>query len=82
MQVKGHEYESQHLDRSFIGYAIKEGHSGHRKDSLAAEEAMLVGSAVGVQGIISWDGRQVGDGRVGPATSFLAELLLDDMRSI
>ena len=49
---------------------------------LGAEEAMLVGSAVGVQGIISWDGRQVGDGRVGPATCILAELLLDDMKSL
>jgi 4-amino-4-deoxychorismate lyase len=49
---------------------------------LGADEAMLVGSAVGVQGIISWDGRQVGDGRVGPATCILAELLLDDMKSL
>lgn len=46
---------------------------------LAARECMLVGSAANVQGITSWNGEIVGDGRVGPATKLLARLLLSDM---
>jgi 4-amino-4-deoxychorismate lyase len=46
---------------------------------LAARECMLVGSAANVQGITSWNGNVVGDGRVGPATKLLARLLLSDM---
>lgn len=46
---------------------------------LAARECMLVGSAVNVRGITSWNGTVVGDGRVGPATKLLARLLSRDM---
>jgi 4-amino-4-deoxychorismate lyase len=46
---------------------------------LAARECMLVGSAMNVRGITSWNGTVVGDGRVGPATKLLARLLSRDM---
>jgi hypothetical protein len=50
--------------------------------ALGADEAVLNGSEVGVQGIISWDGRQMDDRRVEHAACLFAELLLDDMKSL
>lgn len=47
---------------------------------LGAEEAMLIGSAVNIQGITKWDSKVIGDGSVGPATRLLAKLLVEDMR--
>ena len=47
---------------------------------LGAQEAMLIGSAVNIQGIIKWDSKVIGDGSVGPATRLLAKLLIEDMR--
>lgn len=47
---------------------------------LGAKEAMLIGSAVNIQGITKWDSKTIGDGSVGPATRLLAKLLVNDMR--
>lgn len=46
---------------------------------IGAEEAMLVGSACDIKPIVQWDGKVIGDGRVGAATKLLAELLAQDM---
>ena len=46
-----------------------------------AREMALIGSSVKVAPIVSWDHRPIGDGRPGPVTRALRELLEEDMRS-
>jgi 4-amino-4-deoxychorismate lyase len=50
-------------------------------DALAAKEMLLIGSSVKVAGIVQWDAHQIGDGKPGPISRALLELLEEDMRS-
>ena len=47
----------------------------------SAREMMLLGSSVKVAPVVAWDGVPVGDGRPGPVSKALLELLDADMRS-
>jgi len=46
-----------------------------------AREMLLLGSSVKVAPVVQWDGRPVGDGRPGPASRALLQLLEEDMRT-
>jgi 4-amino-4-deoxychorismate lyase len=50
-------------------------------EARAAREMMLIGSSVKVAPVVEWDGKSIGDGRPGPVTRALLELLDEDMRS-
>jgi len=50
-------------------------------EARAAREMGLIGSSVKVAPIVAWDGRPIGDGKPGPITAALRELLEEDMRS-
>lgn len=50
-------------------------------DARAAREMMLIGSSIKVAPIVEWDKRPIHDGKPGPVTRALLELLEDDMRS-
>jgi 4-amino-4-deoxychorismate lyase len=50
-------------------------------DALAAKEMLLIGSSVKVAGIVQWDSETIGDGKPGPISRALLELLEEDMRS-
>jgi 4-amino-4-deoxychorismate lyase len=50
-------------------------------DARAAREMVLVGSSVRVAPVIEWDGRPIGDGRPGPVSRALLELIEQDMRT-
>ena len=50
-------------------------------DALSAKEMLLIGSSVKVAGIVQWDDHKIGDGKPGPISRALLELLLEDMRS-
>jgi 4-amino-4-deoxychorismate lyase len=50
-------------------------------DALAAKEMLLIGSSVKVAGIVQWDDARIGDGKPGPISRALLELLEEDMRS-
>lgn len=50
-------------------------------EARAAREMMLIGSSVKVAPIVEWDGKAIGDGKPGPVTKALRELLEEDMRS-
>lgn len=50
-------------------------------EARAAREMALIGSSVKVAPIVAWDGRPIGDGKPGPITAALRELLEEDMRS-
>jgi 4-amino-4-deoxychorismate lyase len=50
-------------------------------DALAAKEMLLIGSSVKVAGIVQWDDHKIGDGKPGPISKALLELLEEDMRS-
>lgn len=50
-------------------------------DALAAKEMLLIGSSVKVAGIVQWDDHKIGDGKPGPISRALLELLEEDMRS-
>jgi 4-amino-4-deoxychorismate lyase len=50
-------------------------------DALAAKEMLLIGSSVKVAGIVQWDAHQIGNGKPGPVSRALLELLEEDMRS-
>ena len=50
-------------------------------EARAAREMMLIGSSVMVAPVVEWDGKSIGDGRPGPVTRALRELLDEDMRS-
>ena len=46
-----------------------------------AREMMLLGSSIKVAPVVEWDGRPIGDGRPGPVSRALLQLLEDDMRT-
>jgi 4-amino-4-deoxychorismate lyase len=50
-------------------------------DALAAKEMLLIGSSVKVAAIVQWDDHKIGDGKPGPISRALMELLEEDMRS-
>ena len=50
-------------------------------EARAAREMMLIGSSIKVAPIVEWDLKPVGDGKPGPVTRALRELLDADMRS-
>ena len=50
-------------------------------EARAAREMLLIGSSVKVAPIVEWDGKPIGDGKPGPVTHALRELLQEDMRA-
>jgi 4-amino-4-deoxychorismate lyase len=50
-------------------------------EALAAKEMLLIGSSVKVAGIVQWDDHTIGDGKPGPISRSLLQLLEDDMRT-
>jgi 4-amino-4-deoxychorismate lyase len=50
-------------------------------DARASREMLLLGSSVKVAPVVSWDNRPIGNGRPGPVSRALLELLEEDMRS-
>lgn len=50
-------------------------------DALASKEMLLIGSSVRVTGIVQWDQHTIGDGKPGPLSRALLQLLEEDMRS-
>ncbi|GFQ01983.1 d-amino-acid transaminase chloroplastic [Phtheirospermum japonicum] len=46
-----------------------------------ADEMMLLGSGVLVRSVVQWDDQIIGDGKEGPVTQSLLNLLLEDMKS-
>jgi 4-amino-4-deoxychorismate lyase len=50
-------------------------------DARRAREMFLLGSSVKVAPVVAWDGQPIGDGRPGPVSKALLELLEEDMRT-
>ena len=50
-------------------------------EARAAREMLLIGSSIKVAPIVEWDRKPIGDGKPGPVTRALRELLEEDMRS-
>ncbi|MGH7345628.1 MAG: aminotransferase class IV [Candidatus Rokuibacteriota bacterium] len=50
-------------------------------EARAAREMLLIGSSVKVAPIVEWDGKPIGDGKPGPLSRALRDLLQDDMRA-
>jgi 4-amino-4-deoxychorismate lyase len=50
-------------------------------EARASREMMLLGSSVKVASIVQWDDRVIGDGKPGPVSKALLNLLDEDMRS-
>jgi 4-amino-4-deoxychorismate lyase len=50
-------------------------------DARAAREMMLLGSSVKVAPVVEWDGQPIADGKPGPVSRALLELLDEDMRT-
>ena len=50
-------------------------------EALASREMLLLGSSVKVVAIVQWDDRVIGDGKPGPVSKALRQLLDDDMRA-
>ena len=50
-------------------------------DARGAREMLLLGSSVKVAPVVEWDGRGIGDGRPGPVSRALLQLLDNDMRT-
>ncbi len=50
-------------------------------EARGAREMLLIGSSVKVAPIVEWDGKPIGDGKPGPLSRALRELLQEDMRS-
>lgn len=46
-----------------------------------ADEMMLIGSGVLVRSVVQWDEQVIGDGKEGPVTQALLNLILEDMKS-
>lgn len=46
-----------------------------------ADEMMLIGSGVFVRAVVQWDDQVIGDGKEGPVTQSLLNLILEDMKS-
>ncbi|XP_049380676.1 D-amino-acid transaminase, chloroplastic [Solanum stenotomum] len=51
------------------------------QDAKRADEMMLIGSGVLVRSVVQWDEEVIGNGREGPVTQALLNLLLEDMKS-
>ncbi|XP_017428092.1 D-amino-acid transaminase, chloroplastic isoform X2 [Vigna angularis] len=51
------------------------------EEGKAAEEMMLLGSGVLVCPVVQWDEHVIGDGKEGPVTQALFNLIVDDMKS-
>jgi 4-amino-4-deoxychorismate lyase len=47
----------------------------------AAREMVLLGSSIKVAPIVQWDGKPIGDGKPGPVSKALLQLLEEDMRT-
>ena len=52
-----------------------------KDDALAAKEMLLIGSSVKVAGIVQWDEHKIGDGKPGPISRALLDLLEEDMKT-
>jgi 4-amino-4-deoxychorismate lyase len=50
-------------------------------EALAAKEMLLIGSSVKVAGIVQWDAHAIGDGKPGPISRSLLQVLEEDMRT-
>jgi branched-subunit amino acid aminotransferase/4-amino-4-deoxychorismate lyase len=50
-------------------------------EALAAKEMLIIGSSVRVTGVTRWDEHTIGDGKPGPISRALLQLLEEDMRS-
>lgn len=50
-------------------------------DARRAREMVLLGSSVKVAPVVEWDGQPIGDGRPGPVSAALLQLLDEDMRT-
>jgi 4-amino-4-deoxychorismate lyase len=50
-------------------------------EARAAREMMLIGSSIEVAPIVEWDRKPIGDGKPGPVSKALRDLLKEDMRS-
>jgi 4-amino-4-deoxychorismate lyase len=50
-------------------------------DGHAAREMLLIGSSVKVAPVVAWDDQPIGNGKPGPVSRALLELLEEDMRS-
>ena len=50
-------------------------------EALASKEMLLIGSSVRVTGIVQWDQHTIGDGKPGPISRALLQLLEEDMRT-
>jgi 4-amino-4-deoxychorismate lyase len=50
-------------------------------DTRASREMLLLGSSVKVAPVVAWDNQPIGNGRPGPVSRALLDLLEDDMRS-
>ncbi|GLJ29410.1 hypothetical protein SUGI_0579840 [Cryptomeria japonica] len=51
------------------------------EEGKAAEEMMLIGSGVQVTPVIMWDEQPIGNGKCGPITHTLLNMLLEDMKA-
>jgi 4-amino-4-deoxychorismate lyase len=51
------------------------------EEAHAAREMLLIGSSIKVAPIIQWDAKTVGDGKPGPVSAALLQLLEEDMRT-
>ncbi|HKQ66655.1 MAG TPA: hypothetical protein VJZ73_16710, partial [Methylomirabilota bacterium] len=50
-------------------------------EARAAREMLLIGSSVKVAPIVEWDRKPIGDGKPGPLSRALREMLQEDMRA-
>lgn len=50
-------------------------------EALASKEMLIIGSSVRVTGVVQWDDHTIGDGKPGPISRALLQLLEEDMRS-
>jgi len=67
------------VDRGLIkGIEVRDIEVGEAR---AAREMMLLGSSVKVVSIVQWDDQMIGNGKPGPVTKALRDLLDEDMRS-
>ncbi|XP_052183351.1 D-amino-acid transaminase, chloroplastic [Diospyros lotus] len=51
------------------------------EEGKSSDEMMLIGSGVLVRSVLQWDAQIIGDGREGPVTRALLNLILEDMKS-
>jgi len=51
------------------------------EEAMVAAEMMLIGSSIYVAPVVEWDGHTVGDGKPGPVSKALLQLLQEDMKA-